>query len=115
MMRSRLKVTTNRDSWVMQASLRDEDPARAERGLKGVLDNYLALQAERQAHRSNGAVSFLGDQVRLGRARPAADRRPQVGHPERRGHAPAQIRLVEPPLLHRQVEQAVQPGRHRPR
>ncbi len=69
LMRKRLKVTTNRDSWVIGASLQDEDPARAALGLEAVVQSFLDHQIERQSGRSLGAVTFLRDQVEVARGR----------------------------------------------
>ncbi|HYE06429.1 MAG TPA: polysaccharide biosynthesis tyrosine autokinase [Planctomycetota bacterium] len=68
-LRKRMKITTNRDSWVIAASLQDEDPARAAAGLEAVVKAYLAYQVERQSGRSHGAVTFLREQVDLARTR----------------------------------------------
>ena len=53
-----------------------------------------------------GAVGVAArHQVRLAGARAVAGDGAQVRRPERRRDAGAEVRLVEPPLLHRQVEQ----------
>jgi polysaccharide biosynthesis transport protein len=59
----RLTVTTDRYSWVVMLELKDEDPNRAERGLRAVLDVFFEAQAERQRQRSQDALAFLSTQV----------------------------------------------------
>ncbi|MBA2481482.1 MAG: polysaccharide biosynthesis tyrosine autokinase [Planctomycetes bacterium] len=62
-LRKRLKITTSRDSWVIEAALRDEDAGRARAGLEEVLNSFLSKQSERQTDRSRGALVFLSKQV----------------------------------------------------
>jgi succinoglycan biosynthesis transport protein ExoP len=62
-LRKRLKVTTSRDSWVIEVALRDEDPVRAKVGLQAVLDAFLASQSERYTLRSKDALTFLSESV----------------------------------------------------
>jgi len=65
LLRKRLKVATDRESWVIKVVLRDEDPARARAGLTAVTDAFLAVESQRIAGRTRGAVDFLGQQVEL--------------------------------------------------
>ena len=67
LLRSRLKVSTDRESWVIKVVLRDEDPERARAGLTAVTDAFLAAESQRIAGRTRGAVDFLGQQVELAR------------------------------------------------
>ena len=59
----RLVVTTDRYSWVVTLSLKDEDPNRAERALRAVLDIFFEAQVERQRQRGQDALVFLSTQV----------------------------------------------------
>ncbi|MBA3687104.1 MAG: hypothetical protein H0W72_17935, partial [Planctomycetes bacterium] len=59
----RVFVKTNRDSWVIQVSLRDEDRDRAKRGLDALVQGFMARQSERIVDRSRGAVEFLTTQT----------------------------------------------------
>lgn len=62
-LRDRLRVTTNRDSWMIQVSLRDEDAQRAKQGLAALIASYYELMRERDATRSSSTVDFLRSQV----------------------------------------------------
>lgn len=75
----RLTVTTDRYSWVVTLTLRDEDTQRAERALRAVLDSFFEAQAERQRKRGEEALAFLSTQVaeterKLDRARTEQER-----------------------------------------
>ena len=65
LLRKRLKVTTDRESWVIKVMLRDEDRERARAGLTAVTDAFLTVGSERIAGRTRGAVQFLTTQVEL--------------------------------------------------
>ena len=62
-LKDRLKVTTKRDSWVINITLRDELGARAESALRYLLDAYSAAQSEYQSDKANLALHFLSTQV----------------------------------------------------
>ncbi len=62
-LRKRLKITTSRDSWVIEAALRDESAARATSGLEAVVASFLGKQSERSTDRSKSALGFLSQQV----------------------------------------------------
>ena len=62
-LRRRLSVIANRDSRVLVVQLADEDPRRAEHGLRAVVDAFLAAQAQRDSERSQRSVEFLSRQV----------------------------------------------------
>ena len=62
-LRKRLKVTTSRDSWVIEVTLRDESPTRARIALQAVLDAFLASQSDRYTLRSKDALTFLSSSV----------------------------------------------------
>jgi capsular exopolysaccharide synthesis family protein len=68
-LRLRLKVSTSRDSWVIETSLRDEDRGRATAGLDAVVNAFLAKQTERNTDRSKGALAFLSQNVAEERVR----------------------------------------------
>lgn len=74
LLRKRLRVTTNRDSWVIQAALRDEAPQEAQRLLQAVLDAFLKQQAELKGNRAENALTFLSEQVKAARERLEAAR-----------------------------------------
>jgi succinoglycan biosynthesis transport protein ExoP len=67
LLRKRLKVATDRESWVIKVTLRDEDRDRARAGLAAVTDAFLAVEAKRISGRTRGAVDFLGKQVEVAR------------------------------------------------
>jgi len=62
-LKDRLKVTTKRDSWVINIALRDEVGERAEKALSSLLDAYSAAQSEHQSEKANLALHFLSTQV----------------------------------------------------
>jgi len=62
-LKDRLRVTTKRDSWVINITLRDENGDRAENGLKCLLDAYAAAQNEHQSDKANLTLRFLSNQV----------------------------------------------------
>jgi len=62
-LRERVKVVTNRDSFAMVVSLRDEDPQRAEQALQVLLDAYLAYQSQRMQERAERSLAFLTEEV----------------------------------------------------
>ncbi len=62
-LRKRIKITTSRDSWVIEVALRDESRDRAKAALNALLQAFLSNQAERANDRSKGALMFLSDQV----------------------------------------------------
>lgn len=68
-LRKRLKVTTSRDSWVIEVALRDEDRNRARTALEVLLNAFLAKQTERTNDRAKGALAFLSEQVAQERER----------------------------------------------
>jgi succinoglycan biosynthesis transport protein ExoP len=75
-LRRRLHATVVRNSWVIQVSLEDEDPVRAEAGLRAVLDSFAAQQATQARERSARDIAFVEAQLReaeakLGEAREA--------------------------------------------
>ncbi len=84
---SRIRVTTSRDSWVIQVALRDEDGQRAERLLGAVLAAFDAAQNRQQAARSQGALTFLGQQVANARDRLEAARTAEARFRDERGIA----------------------------
>ena len=65
LLRTRMKVSTDRESWVIKIVLRDEEPERARAGLTAVTDAFLAVESQRIAGRTRGAVEFLGQQVEM--------------------------------------------------
>ena len=66
-LRNRLTVTVNKDNFVFDVSLVDEDRLRAQRGLKAVLDAFFAEQDDRAGSRANTSLSFLQHQVETAR------------------------------------------------
>ena len=65
LLRTRMKVSTDRESWVIKVVLRDETPERARAGLTAVTDAFLAVESQRIAGRTRGAVDFLTQQVEV--------------------------------------------------
>ncbi len=63
LLRARLKVLTNKDSWVITLAMRDEDPEMARTALGKLIATHLENEAKRGAERSRGAISFLHEQV----------------------------------------------------
>ncbi|HAT11059.1 MAG TPA: hypothetical protein DCS97_10815, partial [Planctomycetes bacterium] len=63
LLQQRLRATVVKNTWVIQVSLDDEDPVRAEQGLQAVIDAYLAQQST--AQRSQGAedIAFVRGQL----------------------------------------------------
>lgn len=59
----RLRVRTSRDTWTIDAALRDEDPVRAEIGLAAVLDAYQEALAGDDAQRTEQRISDLERQI----------------------------------------------------
>jgi succinoglycan biosynthesis transport protein ExoP len=68
-LRDRLKVTTKRDSWVINIALRDENRARAESALQALLNAYSNAQSEQKSDKANLALHFLSNQVSNARER----------------------------------------------
>ncbi len=68
LLRARLKVLTNKDSWVITLAMRDEDPEMARTALAKLIATHLENEAKRGADRSRGAISFLREQVDKARA-----------------------------------------------
>jgi polysaccharide biosynthesis transport protein len=69
LLRRRLKISTSRDSWVIQTALRDEDPLAAKALLQAVLDAFLKQQGELKSFRAENALTFLSEQVKAARGR----------------------------------------------
>jgi len=63
LLQRRLQAQVIRSSWVIVVSLEDEDPLRAERGLRSVLDAYLAHQATQARNRTAQDAEFLQGQL----------------------------------------------------
>jgi len=63
LLKDRLKVSTKRDSWVINIVLRDENPSRAEKALTCLLDAYTIAQSEQKSDKANSALHFLSNQV----------------------------------------------------
>jgi|GEM_PF-5268464 len=55
----RITATTNRQSWYVAVSLRDEDPTRAELALQALIDAFLEEQDALRAARSNRTLATL--------------------------------------------------------
>lgn len=66
-LRRRISVGTNKDSWVINLALRDEDPERATNALSALISAHLANEALRYADRSRNAILFLKGQVEQAR------------------------------------------------
>ncbi len=62
-LKDRIKITTKRDSWVINIALRDESPKRAIQGLQSLLDAFAANQSEQKSDKANLALHFLSNQV----------------------------------------------------
>ena len=62
-LKDRLKVTTKRESWVINIALRDENATRAQGALGLLLDAFAAEQSEHQSDKANLALRFLSNQV----------------------------------------------------
>lgn len=60
---ARLRCTVARNSWVLQVSLDDEDPVRAEAGLRSVIDAFLAHLATVSRERSDRDLGFLAGET----------------------------------------------------
>jgi succinoglycan biosynthesis transport protein ExoP len=69
LLKDRIKVTTRRDSWVINVSLRDEDGERARFALECLLKAYAASQTEQKSDKANLALTFLSNQVATARER----------------------------------------------
>jgi len=69
LLKDRVKVTTRRDSWIINVALRDENPERAKQTLKALLDAYAATQATQKSERASGALVFLSTSVDTSRNR----------------------------------------------
>jgi len=69
LLKERVKVTTRRDSWIITVALRDEDPDRAYKALKALLDAYTANQTAQKSERASGALTFLSTSVDTARTR----------------------------------------------
>jgi polysaccharide biosynthesis transport protein len=75
-LRDRITVTTSRDSYVIDVSLRDERGDMAQRALHRLIDNYLARKNIRRVERASGVLEWLNREIadtrtRLQRARDA--------------------------------------------
>jgi polysaccharide biosynthesis transport protein len=62
-LQSRVSARTVRSTWVIEITMRDEDPKVAESALQVLLDVYLAKQARLSQSRGDQALRFLSDQV----------------------------------------------------
>lgn len=60
---ARLRCTVARNSWVLQVSLDDEDPVRAEAGLRAVIDAFLAHLATVSRERSERDQGYLAAEI----------------------------------------------------
>jgi len=69
LLRRRVKISTSRDSWVIQTALRDENPQAAKVLLQAVLDAFLKQQSELKGQRAENALTFLSEQVKAARGR----------------------------------------------
>jgi succinoglycan biosynthesis transport protein ExoP len=63
LLQKRLRTSVVKNSWVINVSLDDEDPMRAEAGLQSVLDAYLAQQATALRTRSAEDMAFINTQL----------------------------------------------------
>jgi uncharacterized protein involved in exopolysaccharide biosynthesis len=59
----RLRSSVAKNSWVIQVSLDDEDPVRAESGLQSVLDAFLVQQATLSRNRGAEDLAFVAGQL----------------------------------------------------
>ena len=59
----RLKAVSNKDSWMIDLSLRDEDPHQAERLLAAVIEQYQAHERHRHQLVTEGSVELLSVQA----------------------------------------------------
>ena len=91
LLRRRLQVVAKKDAWNLAATLRDRDPERARLALQSVVDGFLALASERERHRADEHVAFLGQQLQEARQRVEAARQAEDAF------ARAQGILVEDP------------------
>lgn len=63
-LQSRVSARTVRSTWVIEITMRDEDPKVAESALRVLLDVYLAKQARLSQSRGDQTLRFLTDQVK---------------------------------------------------
>ncbi len=63
-LQARVSARTVRSTWVIEITLRDEDPKVAESALQVLLDVYLAKQARLSQSRGDQTLRFLTDQVK---------------------------------------------------
>jgi len=66
-LRSRLTVTVNKDNYVFEVALMDEDRLRATRGLQALLNAFFSEQDDRAGTRANSNLSWLQQQVEIAR------------------------------------------------
>jgi succinoglycan biosynthesis transport protein ExoP len=66
-LRDRLTVTVNKDNYVFDVALVDEDRLRAQRGLDAVLAAFFAEQNDRAGTRANSSLAFLSNKVESAR------------------------------------------------
>ena len=62
-LRTRLEILLPPTSWVITIGLSDEDPRRAEDGLRAVIDSFFAQQQRLEQERSEHSLGFLKRQV----------------------------------------------------
>jgi capsular exopolysaccharide synthesis family protein len=65
MLRSRMHITTSRDSWVIAVALRDESAERAGKALGKVFESFLAQQSTLQTNRNQDAIAGLQTQLKM--------------------------------------------------
>ncbi len=65
----RLKITTSRDSWVIDVAVRDETADGATTLLQAIIDAYLSQQVRLKGKQAESALTFLSTQVATARER----------------------------------------------
>jgi len=84
-LQARVSARTVRSTWVIEITMRDEDPKVAESALQVLLDVYLAKQARLSQSRGDQALRFLGDQVKESNERLAGMRANESAFRGKRG------------------------------
>lgn len=63
LLQSRLRSSVARNSWVITVSLDDEDPVRAEAGLRSVIDAFIARRATQARERRSADGAFIDQRL----------------------------------------------------
>lgn len=84
-LQSRVGARTVRSTWVIEVTMRDEDPQVAESALGVLLEVYLTKQTRLSQSRGDQALRFLNDQVKEANSRLASMRANEAAFRAKRG------------------------------